>query len=204
MFDTREKRERSLGTKLLLKPTRCASPKCATVRRPNKPGLHGKRRRGQLSEFGQQLAEKQKIKFSYGVRDIYLEKIFRKAEKNTEATGDRIMILLEERLDNVVFRLGFAPSRSVGRQLVGHGHIALNGKKTTAPSCAVKVGDIISIHPPSKDHPVFKDLADSLKNYQPPEWLSVDPDKLEGKVVSEPKNLDIMFNVNLVVDYYSK
>ncbi|MDP3901375.1 MAG: 30S ribosomal protein S4 [bacterium] len=204
MFNTKEKKERSLGAKLFLKPLRCNSPKCVTIRRPSRPGLHGKRRRGQLSEFGQQLLEKQRVKFSYGVKENYLEKIFKRAEKNPEITGDMIIMLLERRLDNVVFRLGLAPSRSIGRQLVGHGHIAVNGRKTKAPSYQVKIGDVITINAPSKDHPLFKNLPVDLKNYVSPEWLSLDSDKLEGKIISAPKGLDILFNVNLVVDYYSK
>ncbi len=205
MFNTKEKKERSLGTKLFLKPYRCSSLKCVTTRRPQRPGVHGaKRRRGQLSEFGQQLKEKQKIKFSYGIREAQLKKIFSKAVKNPGITGPMIISYLEQRLDNAVFRLGLALSRSVARQLVSHGHIVVNGSKVTIPSYQVKTGDVIAIRPQSKDHPAFQDLAVSLKNYQAPVWLSLDKEKLEGKVVSPPKDFDILFDVSLVVDYYSK
>lgn len=205
MFDTREKKERALGTKLFVKPYRCNSPKCAMVRHPQKPGIHGgARRRGQLSEFGQQLKEKQKIRFTYGIRERYLENIFKKALKNPAATGEMLVNLLERRLDNVVFRLGFAPSRSVGRHLVSHGHILVNGRKTTVPSFQAKVNDVVSVRPQSKENFSFKELPAALKKYEPPVWLSVDADKLEGKVVSLPKDFEISFDVNLVVDYYSK
>ncbi len=133
-----------------------------------------------------------------------MKKIFIKAAKNPGITGNMILQLLERRLDNVVFRLGLAPSRSVARQLVGHGHIIVNGRKVTAPSFTAAVGDKVSIRPQSKDHPVFKDLASSLKKYEPPVWLSVDREKFEGTVVSLPKDLELSFDVNVVVDYYSK
>ncbi|MEK7590251.1 MAG: 30S ribosomal protein S4 [Patescibacteria group bacterium] len=204
MFNTKEKKERSLGVKLFLKPHRCSSPKCVTVRRPTKPGLHGKMRRRALSEYGQQLAEKQKIKFAYGIREAQMRKVFESAAKHKGITGEMIINFLERRLDNVVYRLGLALSRSVGRQLVGHGHILVNGRKVTIPSYAVKANDVIAIRPQSKDHPVFKDLAERLKQYEPPIWLFIDKSQLEGKVISLPKDFEIPFDVTLVVDYYSK
>lgn len=204
MFNTTEKKERSLGVKLFLKPHRCNSPKCATIRRPHRPGLHGQSRRRQPSEFASQLLEKQKVKFSYGVRDSYLEKIFKRAEKNPKITGTILVALLEKRLDNVLFRLGLAPSRSVARQLIGHGHIVVNKRRVDVPSYQVRVGDLISVREQSKNHPAFKELADQLKTYQPPEWLQLDIDKVAGKVVAEPKDVEMIFDVNLVVDYYSK
>ena len=204
MFNTKEKKERSLGVKLFLKPHRCSSPKCVTVRRPTKPGLHGKMRRRALSEYGQQLAEKQKIKFAYGIREAQMRKVFESAAKHKGITGEMIINFLERRLDNVVYRLGLALSRSVGRQLVGHGHILVNGRKVTIPSYMVKANDDIAIRPQSKDHPVFKDLAERLKQYEPPIWLFIDKSQLEGKVISLPKDFEIPFDVTLVVDYYSK
>lgn len=204
MFNTREKKERSLGVKLFLKPHRCSSPKCVTVRRPTKPGLHGKMRRRALSEYGQQLAEKQKIKFAYGIREAQMRKVFASAAKHRGITGEMIINFLERRLDNVVYRLGLAPSRSVGRQLVGHGHILVNGRKVTIPSYLIKANDVIVIRPQSKDHPIFKDLSERLKQYEPPIWLFIDKAQLEGKVISLPKDFEIPFDVTLVVDYYSK
>ena len=204
MFNTKEKRERSLGVKLCLEADGCNSPKCVTVRRPQRPGLHGNAYRRQSSEFGQQLKEKQKIKFLYGIRERQFQNIFNSAAKNPGVTGEMIMKLLEKRLDNVVYRLGLAPSRSVARQLVGHGHVLVNNRRVTIPSCQVKVNDLISIRPQSKDHPILKDLAVRLKNYDPPVWLQLDKEKYESKVIAEPKDLEVPFDVNLVVDYYSK
>ncbi|HEY4499627.1 MAG TPA: 30S ribosomal protein S4 [Candidatus Paceibacterota bacterium] len=203
MFNTTEKRERSLGTKLFLKGGRCLSQKCATIRRPHRPGMHGKRRRS-VSEVGEQLMEKQKIKYSYGIRESQMQKIFNQAAKHKGVTGDRILQILEQRLDNVVFRLGFALSRSIGRQLVGHGHITVNGRKVTIPSFSVRIGDRIAIRELSKDHPIFKELSVNLKKFEPPVWLSLDQDKMEGKVVGVPQGIDQLFDVNMVVDYYSK
>ena len=142
-----EKKERSLGTKLSIRGDRANSPKSALTRKPYKPGQHGKRF-SKLSEFGTQLQEKQKIKFSYGVSDKQLKKIFQSAagRKGTSAI-DAITSVLERRLDNVVMRLGFAPSRSVARQMISHGHFLVNSRKVNTPSYTVKEGDIISIKP---------------------------------------------------------
>lgn len=203
MFDTREKKERSVGTKLFLKAHRCNSPKCVAIRRPQRPGLHGKAYKS-LSEFGQQLKEKQKIRFTYGLREAQMRRVVGDATKNPGITGPLIISMLERRLDNVVYRLGFAPSRSVGRQMVGHGHILVNAKRVTAPSYRVRTGETITIRPQSKESVLFKELSATLKKYETPVWLSVDADKLEGKVLSDPKDFDVPFDVNLVVDYYSK
>jgi len=204
MFNTKEKKERSLGIKLGLKAHRCNSPKCVLVRNPLRPGQHGKARRRAPSEFGQQLLEKQKMKAMYGVRDRQFQRIFEAAAKHVGATGEMLLKNLERRLDNVVYRLGLAASRSVARQLVNHGHIFVNGRKTNISSYRVEADDVISIRPQSKEHPVFKNLAETLKEYNQPVWLSLDKTKLEGKVLSEPKDLENLFDVNLVVDYYSK
>ncbi len=203
MFDTREKKERSVGVKLFLKAHRCNSPKCVTIRRPQRPGLHGKAYKT-LSEFGQQQKEKQRIRFTYGLREVQMKRVVGEATKNPGVTGPLIISLLERRLDNTVYRLGFAPSRSVARQLVNHGHILVNSRKVTVSSYRVKTGETITIRPRSKDHPVFKESADTLKKYEPPVWLAVDAEKMEGKVLSAPKDFDVPFDVNLVVDYYSK
>ncbi len=203
MFDTKEKRERALGTKLFLKAHRCNSVKCVTVRKPFRPGLHGKARHSS-SELGQQLNEKQKIKASYGLRESQMEKVFSTASKNPGVTGNMIVQLLERRLDNLVFRMGLAPSRSVARHLVGYGHILVNGRKVTVPSYLVKVKDKIGIRPQSKDAGPFKDISERLKKYETPVWLSLDKEKAEGEVVALPKDLEFPFDVTMVVDYYSK
>ncbi len=204
MFNTREKKERSLGIKLFLKAVRCQSGKCATVRRPTRPGMHGKSRMRAPSEYGMQLREKQKFQYSYGLREAQLKRIFTKALKNPAVTGNMLMSLLERRLDNIVFRLGFVPSRSVARQVVNHGHIVVNGRKTNISSYQVRIGDVIAIRPQSSSLALFKDLATNLKKYEPPVWLSLDKDKIEGKVIALPKDFDTFFDVNMVVDFYSK
>ena len=203
MFNTKEKKERALGIKLFLKAHRCNSPKCVMIRRPHRPGLHGKARHV-LSEVGQQLQEKQKIKVSYGLRESQMGRIFQKAVKNPGVTGEMIIQLLERRLDNTVFRLGLAPSRSVARQLVSHGHISVNSRKVTIPSYLVKIGDQISVRPKSRESGSLKGLSEWLKNYQQPVWLKLEKDSGEGRVVALPKDLEVPFDVNMVVDYYSK
>lgn len=203
MLHVKEKKERSLGVKLFLKGERCNSPKCALTRRPSRPGVHGKRRRV-ISEYGYQLSEKQKIKFSYGLNERQLRTIFQKALKKPGVIKNFIVRALETRLDSAIFRLGLVSSRRIARQIVSHGHILVNGKKVSAPSYKVLIGDIISIRPKSKEMPMFKDLKNTLKNYQLPTWLALDKEKTEGKVLAFPEEVDNTFDINLVVDYYSK
>lgn len=204
MFDTSSKKERALGVPLQLKPFRSASPKSAILRRPNRPGQHGAGRRRPPSEFSQQLAEKQKFKYTYGLREAQLRGIFQKASKSAASTGPAFMNLLERRLDNVVFRLGIAPSRSVARQVISHGHIQVNGKRVKSSSYQVKAGNVIRIRPESKDQQLFRELPEKLKTYNAPNWLTVDPGSLEGTVKTLPKDLEFPFDISLVVDYYSK
>lgn len=205
MIRSREKKERSLGMKLFLKGVRCNSPKCVTVRRPYKPGIHGKGRHRALSEYGQQLLEKQRIKASYGLKETQMRNLFKKAlSKTGAAIGEIIVKSLERRLDNAVFRSGLASSRTVARQLISHGHFSVNGKKTTIPSFRVKTNDVVSIKPSSKDLLIFKDLPNIIKKYEAPDWLAIDKDKIECRVISLPKDVEIPFDINLVVDYYSR
>ena len=205
MFATKEKKERSLGARLGLKPHRCLSPKCAYVRRPHRPGMHGKARRT-MSEFAEQLQEKQRVRAVYGVREAPLEKLFREAQKHRGITGVTLLKFLEQRLDNVVYRCGFAPSRSVARELVSHGHIDVKGRRVTIPSYRVRAGDVVSVHPSSREHPRLRELKASLDKYAPPSWLLVDAEKIEGTVKSlpAPADTETIFDVGLVVDYYSK
>ncbi len=203
MFDTREKKERSVGTKLFLKAHRCNSAKCVTMRRAQRPGQHGKSYKS-LSEFGQQVKEKQKIRFTYGIRESQMKSLVKKAIKSPGVTGEMIMQMLERRLDNAVFRMGLAPSRSVARQMVNHGHVLVNGRKTNIPSYQVRVNDLIGIRPQSKEYIMFKDLAEKLKKYDAPVWVKLESDKLEGKIMALPKDSDSSFDVSMVVDFYSK
>ncbi len=200
----KEKQERALGVRLFLKGERCSSPKCAMIRRPTRPGMHGGKRRRALSEYGGQLLEKQRIRVNYGLREAQLEKIVNKAFKKTGATGEAIVNYLERQLSNVIFRLGMASSRTVAKQLISHGHFLVNGRKVTISSYSVKPGEVISIHPRSKNILIFNDLSTKLKKYETPEWLFLDKEKIEGKVLSLPKDVEIPFDINLVVDYYSK
>ena len=203
MLPLKEKKERALGTKLFLKAERCSSPKCALTRRPYRPGMHGKSRKV-LSEYGRQLLEKQKIKISYGLNERQIRTIFQKALKKPAAIKDFIIRELETRLDNVVFKLGLASSRRIARQIVSHGHILVDGRKVSTPSFKVGVGDLISIRPQSKNLSNFKDLSNILKNYQPPAWLTLDKEKMEGKVLVFPQEVDGVFDISLVTDYYSR
>ncbi len=204
MFNTKEKRERSLGVHLFLKAHRCNSPKCVQLRKGYRPGLHGQARHT-VTDFGKLLNEKQKIKAGYGLREAHLWRIFEIASKNPGNTGNLIVQLLERRLDNTIFRLGIAPSRSVARQLISHGHIMVNGRKHTISSYEVRVGDKLSIRPQSKGIAALKDLnPEALKKTEAPAWLRLDKEKLEGEVVSLPQDIEVPFDVNMVVDYYSK
>ncbi|MFA5098863.1 MAG: 30S ribosomal protein S4 [Candidatus Paceibacterota bacterium] len=206
MNKSKEKLERSLGIKLFLKGDRCNSPKCAMTRRPSRPGVHGAKRRRAPSEYGGQLMEKQRMRASYGLREAQLEEIVTKAmdKKGAGGVGNSIIETLERQFANVVFRLGLANSRTIARQLITHGHFSVNKKKIKAPFYPLKVGEVISITPKSKELLIFKDLSDKLKKYDTPEWLSLDKEKLEGKLLALPSNMEMPFDINLVVDYYSK
>ena len=199
-----EKKERALGAKLFLKPERCNSPKCAVAKRPYKPGPHGKKRFRRISEFGKQLNEKQKVRFSYGLSEKQLEKYFVESNRSEEPTHEAMIKFLESRLDNAVFRSGFAGSRRVARQFVSHGHIMVNGRKVTIPSFSVKAGDRITIRPESADQPDFSDLDDKFKNFEAPEWIKLDKEKKAALVESEPKGVEMPFDMDLVVNYYLK
>lgn len=174
------------------------------IRRPNRPGMHGKRRRRALSEYGNQLLEKQRIKASYGLSETQLVKMVKSAMKKKGNISQTIVSELERQLANVVFRLGLASSRVVARQLIGHGHILVNGKSIYVFSYAVKPNDVISIKPSSQTLLLFRDLSNKIKKYDSPVWLALDKDKLEGRVLSLPQEVEMPFDVSLVVDYYSK
>jgi small subunit ribosomal protein S4 len=204
ILKAKEKKERALGVRLGLKAYRSDSPKSAMVRRPTRPGIHGGKRARKPSEYKLQLMEKQKIKFSYGLTERQMKRIVRDALQSKESTPSEIVRQLEVRLDNAVFRLGLAPSRIVARQLVGHGHISVNGRKVTIPSYRVKTGEVITIKEKSKNMLFFKDLANILKSKQLPDWLSVDSQTLTGEVKGEPHDVDVPIDINLVIDYYSR
>jgi len=201
MRPIKEKKERSLNTKLFLKAERCNSPKCVMIRRPYKPGQHGKKRSRPISEFGKQLQEKQKIQTVYGLTNRQMMFLFR-----NYSSKEKIQEILETRLDRVVFLLGLGPSPRVARQLVSHGHILVNGRKVTISSFGVRIGDVVSIRPESANHKVFEDLRIRLKQYAPPDWLKLNLEKLAGECVAMPVFGDTqrIFDVNMVGEFYSR
>lgn len=206
MLGPKEKKERALGEKLHLKGTRCDSPKCAAVRRPYPPGAHGKSRRRALSDFGRQLKEKQKFKLSYLIDERNLNRIFGEAKKSAKGmgVGAKFLELLERRLDNVVFRLGRAPSRLSARQLVLHGHIFVNGKRSRSPGLEVRQNDVLTVRKESAPLGSFRDLKEKIKAYEMPAWLTLDSDKLEGRVVALPHGVEMPFEISLLVEAFSK
>lgn len=204
----KEKIERRLGTKLFLKGERSLSPKSGVVKRPYPPGQHGKGFRGKLSEFGLQLRSKQKVRNVYRM----LEKQFKATVKEAIAvkaeTSEALVGQLETRLDNVVYRAGFAQSRDQARQLVNHGHILVNGRRNGIPSAKVKTGDEISVRPGSMKSPYFSSLAPQwMKSYEAPAWLEVDKNTFNVKVKSTPKLVDAGLDfkdVQSIIEFYSR
>jgi small subunit ribosomal protein S4 len=196
---------RLVGEKLFLKGERCFSPKCSFTRRSYRPGQHGQKPLRQ-SEYAVQLREKQKLKWIYGINEQQLKNYYQKAVKQKGLIGQVLLETLERRLDNVVFRLGFALSRRQARKLIVQGHFLLNGRKVTVPSILTKVGDKISVKEKSKKMNLFSDLAKRSKNLPMPSWLSLDPKNLEGKIIAMPKREELGINVNeqMVVEFYSK
>ena len=197
------------GEKLFLKGARCLSPKCSFERRAYPPGQHGREnqfRRGRASDYLVQLREKQKARRIYGVLERQFSRYFEKAEGGVGLTGVNLLVILESRLDNVVYRLGLAESRAHARQIVQHGHITLNGRKTNIPSALVKPGDVISIRPESLRRTYFKDLRQDLDNRRVPRWLSLDAPNLAAKVLQQParEDIDVSLNEQLIVEYYSR
>jgi len=192
------------GLKLYLKGDRCYTDKCAISKRAYAPGQHGNSRK-KLSNYGIQLREKQKAKRFYGVLESPFRKYFDMAEKQAGITGDNLLRLLESRLDNVVYRLGFGASRAEARQLVVHGHFTINGKKVDIPSYSISVGEVIAVSEKSKASNKFKAMAENFKG-NTPKWLTVDAEKLEGKVISLPsrEDIDLPIAENLIVELYSK
>lgn len=191
------------GQKLFLKGERCYSGKCAIEKRNYAPGQHGQARK-KTSEYGLQLREKQKTKRFYGMQEKQFRNLFDKAARRPGKTGENLLILLETRLDNAVYRLGFASSRKEARQLVVHGHFTVNGKKATAPALELKAGDVIKVKEKSANSPKFKEIKDM--SITVPSWMAVDVEKLEGKVVAMPTREDIDTPVaeHLIVELYSK
>ena len=198
---------RRAGEKLFLKGDRCNSPKCAIIRKSYPPGMHGKRMTRGLSEYGRQLAMKQKIKRIYGIMERQFRKHFEEIKNKPGITGDLLMNRLEMRLDNMIYRLGFASSRSFARQLVSHGMFKVNGKKVNIPSFEVKIGDAVTLPENKASNNYFKSHLQILKNKKDfPSWIAFDFQKLEGKVIAAPARGDTGASVDpqMVVEYYSR
>lgn len=198
---------RRLGDKLMLKGEKCPTPKCPLEKRNTPPGEHSQtRRRSRISDRGLQLREKQKLRFSYGVMERQFRRFFAQAKKSSSATGENLLILLERRLDNVVYRLGFADSRAQARQIVRHGHILVNGHKTDIPSFLVKSGDIIKWREASTKTEYYKRVAGEIEEKFISNWLSLDKESMTGRVLDLPgrDDLEVRFNKKAVVEYYSR
>lgn len=201
----KEKKERALGERLQVKGARCQSAKCAAVRKPYRPGAHGQsRKRKTMSDFGRHLKEKQKFKVVYGMNETNLGHLVARAAHEKGATGIRVLEALESRLDNVVFRLGLAPSRSAARQFVVQGHIMVNAKKVRSPGYVVAVGDMVSVRPESAARGPFRAAKEAAATVTLPAWLHFDATKLEGKIIAKPEAADVPFEVNLLVESFSK
>jgi len=196
---------RRSGEKLMLKGSRCLTPKCAVDRRSKPPGRQLRRRR-RVSDRGLQLREKQKARNTYGILERQFRQLFAQAERQSGITGENLLVLLERRLDNVVYRLGFGDSRSQARQLVQHGHIMLNGRKTDIPSCLVKEGDTISWRGGSTKTEYYKQLLQNIESKSVLSWLSLDRQNLVGQVLSlpTPGDTDAKFDGKTIVEYYSR
>lgn len=194
------------GTKLFLKGERCYSGKCSVDKRSYPPGHGRKQRAPKQSEYGLQLREKQKLRRTYGVLERQFARYFKKAEQKRGVTGENLLQILELRLDNVVYRLGFASSRPEARQLVRHGHFTVNGRKVNIPSYEVKLNDIIAVKEGSKASDKFKMLAEALSGREPVAWLELDKDNLVGRVIALPKreDIDVPVEESRIVELYSK
>lgn len=185
------------------------TPKCSFERRSYPPGEHGRDsqyRRGRASDYLLQLREKQKARRIYGLFERQFSQYFKRAEQRSGLTGVNLLVLLESRLDNIVYRLGIASSRAQARQLVLHGHIMLNGRRTNVPSALVSAGDTISIRPESLRNMYFRELRQDIDDRQVPRWLSLNADDLTGNVLQLPtrEDIDVSLNEQLIVEYYSR
>ncbi len=194
------------GMKLFLKGERCYGEKCAIDRRNVPPGQHGKGRRARLLGYGLQLREKQKVKRIYGVLERQFRRYFEEADRQKGVTGENLLRLLERRLDNVIYRLGFATSRPQARQLVRHGHFTVNGKRADIPSFSIKAGDVVEVKASSVQNPAIIYAMEEVKSRGIPEWLELDGEKLTGRLMAAPTRdqLNLPVQEQLIVELYSK
>jgi small subunit ribosomal protein S4 len=197
---------RRAGQKLFLKGEKCLSPKCPFTRRSYAPGMHGIKSHPRHSEYAKQLREKQKLIFMYGISERQLRNYWKKAAQKKGATGEMLLVELERRLDNVVYRLGLASSRKEARKLIRDGHLVVNNKKITLPFYQVKTGDKISICEKSKKKSIFSELKDKLKNFSSPVWLKLDKPTLIGEVKALPKRdqIEVPVDESKILEFYSR
>ena len=193
------------GGKLFLKGDKCYTGKCPFEKRPMAAGQHGKGRK-KVSEYGQQLREKQKVKRIYGVQEGQFREYYEQADRMKGITGENMLSLLERRLDNVVFRLGIGASRAQARQLVNHGHFTVNGRKVNIPSYIVKKGDVVAVKESKNGNKFFTELKGTKPAANMPKWLEFDSEKLEGKVIELPvrSDIDSQISEHMIVELYSK
>jgi len=193
------------GSKLYLKGDRCYTDKCAVARRAYAPGQHGQSRK-KISEYGIQLREKQKVRRIYGILEKQFRAYFAEAERLKGVTGENLLRLLELRLDNVVYRMGFGESRNEARQLVRHGHFTVNGGKVDIPSYQTGLNDLITVRPNSKSTEKFKGLAENSASKTAPQWLSVNAEMMEARIVALParEDIDLPIEEHLIVELYSR
>jgi small subunit ribosomal protein S4 len=198
---------RRFEDKLMLKGEKCSTPKCPLEKRNAPPGGRPlSRGRSRISDRGLQLREKQKVRFSYGILERQFRRFFAEAKKSPSATGENLLILLERRLDNAVYRLGFADSRAQARQIVRHGHILVNGRKTDVPSFLVKSGDVIKWREASTKTEYYKRIVEEIEEKLTPNWLGLDKESMTGRVLNLPAkdDLEARFNEKVIVEYYSR
>lgn len=194
------------GTRLYLKGERCYNDnKCAVAKRPTPPGEHGQGRR-KVTDYGIQLREKQKVRRTYGLMEKQFHRYMKMAERKPGITGENFLILLESRLDNVVYRLGFGASRKEARQLVRHGHIEVNNRRVNIPSYLISDGDVINVRQRSRKLTRFKELAETSRERTLPSWLEADYEKMEGRIIGHPEreDLDMDIKESLIVEFYSR
>lgn len=197
---------RRIGEKLFLKGEKCASAKCPVIRRPYPPGIHGVKGKKRQTDYGLQLQEKQKAKKYYGILERQFRITLEKAKKMPGDVGENFVSLLETRLDNTIYRIGFSDSHFEARQTVGHRHILVNDKIVNIPSYQVKTGDIIKIREASKRKKMFQNISESLKKKEIPSWLNLNLGELSAKVLHKPKMQDLKSNINphMIIEFYSR
>ena len=206
MTDAQCKKCRRAGQKLFLKGERCFTQKCAIIKKAYPPGLRRKKRRPTLSEYGSQLAEKQKLRRIYNISEKQLKNYFKESVKAKGVATEVLLSKLETRIDNVIFRLGWAESRPKARQIVTHGHILLNNRKVDIPSIGLKKGDVLQIKKASLNKPLFKGLEIKLKKYKTPSWLSLEKKEIKGTVLGLPlvDKMEVSVDLQMIVEYYNR